>query len=314
MDLTGDMKIHKIEFSQILDSARMTEFWNRAFVSLLFTAVILLVASSCKNEDQFLLPTPDPIIVEDQVLVPAGEVVLGNDPEGWGNYQLAVGLNPVYLDSFYIDRFEVSNQQYADYLTTMWNAGLIYMTGPGDVYQDITNYLLIEITSEDCPIRYNSSVQGFEVEVGSEELPVVMVTWYGASFYAQYYAKRLPTESEWEKAARGVVDVFGTVAGVGVGYPYPWGDAIPTESLANFGDIIGSPVDVDSYTAGMSWFGAFNMAGNVREWTATSIGGAKIHRGGSFLSSADLLKTAMRTFSDPQTTDKTIGFRCVVDM
>lgn len=275
---------------------------------------VLCLFSGCDDEsgDQGF-PTPQPIIDGDRVLVPAGYVVLGNTPDGWGNYELEPGINPVYLDSFYIDRYEVTNQQYAAYLTTALNLGQVSMGDSDDVYDAVSDILLIEISSQYCHITYDSFTDTFEVEDGFVDWPVVMVSWYGAYNYSTFYGERLPTESEWEKTARGDASFFGMYDGIGIGYPYPWGDARPNETLTNFGDSEGAPESVYYHLEGMSWFGAYNMAGNVREWTATSIGSAKIHRGGSFLSPPEYLRTAARAYTDPIVTERGIGFRCVSD-
>ena len=165
----------------------------------------------------------------------------------------------------------------------------------------------------ECRVSYNDTLSEFVAETGYEEWPVVEVSWHGALAYAEYYGERLPSEAEWEKAARGTVNVFGVIDGVGAGYPYPWGDAQPNGELANFGNSFGSPEDVQSYPQGMSWFGAFNMAGNVWEWTGTTEGSKRVRRGGSYISPPDRLKTAARYFSDPFTTDRAVGFRCAKD-
>jgi iron(II)-dependent oxidoreductase len=277
--------------------------------------IVLLVSMfwGCGEDDVAGLPSPQPIIDGDRVLVPEGNVVLGNTPEGWGNYELEAGINPVHLDSFYIDRYEITNLKYVDYLNTAINLGQVAVDDSGDVYDPLTDKILVRVSSEYCHINYDSISVLFEAEDGYSDLPVVMVSWYGAYNYSTFYGKRLPTESEWEKAARGIVDVFGSYGGTGVGYPYPWGDVRPTESLANFGDVGGAPESVYAHLGGMSWFGAHNMAGNVREWTATAIGSARIHRGGSYLSIPEQLKTATRAFTDPIVTDRAIGFRCASD-
>lgn len=281
-------------------------------------AVFLLLFSACENGDEFSLPTPQPIIEGDRVLVPAGNVILGNTPDGWGNYPQPGDPpidNPVFIDSFYIDRYEVTNEQYASFLTEAFTANMVYLSGNPefDVYRIGTGLLLLQMSSDFCQINFNGTTEEFIVKDENESLPVVEVSWHGASFYAEYYGERLPTEQEWEKAARGIVDVFGSIEGVGVGYPYPWGDALPTASLANFNQIHGAPSRVDAYPTGMSWFGAFNMAGNVWEWTATTIGTNRVLRGGGYISDAELLRTAYRSLSDPVITSRDIGFRCAAD-
>ncbi len=282
---------------------------------MLSAALIPLVGfiAGCGGDDGESSPQrPDPIVVGDRVLVPAGYVVLGDDPSGYGNYTVPQNENPVWVDSFYLDRREVSNQQYADFLNAALDSNLIYVND-GYALENDTNHPFLFYSAAASRIRFVDSLAQFEVESGYEDMPVVMVSWYGAEGYAEFYGERLPTESEWEKAARGISNEFGALNGIGVGYKYPWGNDAPNDFLANFGKNFGSPEPVDSYPEGMSWFGAFNLAGNVSEWTATPIGSARVRRGGSYLSNPDDLRCAARYLADPITTHPSIGFRCAAD-
>lgn len=291
-------------------SARL--FSRSLFIPILSTAILL---TSCEEEKNSVnLPAPQPILSSDstQVLVPAGFAVLGNAPDGWGNYTLQSGADTAWVDSFYIDRYEVSNQQYADYLSAALDSGLVILDSAG-VFDALSGSLLLQTSSLECRISYDEDSLKFMAETGYEDWPVVEVSWFGAQAFTEFYGKRLPTEVEWEKAARGTVNVFGVIDGVGVGYPYPWGDSEPDDQLANFGNAFGAPEDVQSYPEGMSWFGAFNLAGNVWEWTATVEGSSRVRRGGSYISPSERLKTGTQYFSDPATTDRAIGFRCAAD-
>lgn len=285
--------------------------------ALICLAALALAFSACQK-DEGSTPLPDHQIVLNpadsaQVLVPAGYAVLGNAPDGWGNYSLPSGQDTAWVDSFYLDRYEVTNQAYAAYLNGAQAEGQIaYLSG--DVY-DTLGRLLVETSSADCRVFYADSIYTYLPKAGYEMTPAVMVTWYGASAFAAFYGKRLPTDQEWEKAARGGSGALGSLFGVPVGYPYPWGDEGPTPELANFGRApgTGAPQLVDSYPQGMSWYGAFNMAGNVMEWTATSMGSTRVLRGGSFLSSPADLLNAMRFYFDPGAAFASYGFRCVSD-
>lgn len=289
-------------------------------VLLLGLLLPLFLFASCENDEGGGTspppPIPQPVVDPDdstRVLVPAGDCILGNTPDGWGNYALPAGENPVYVDSFYIDHHEVSNQQYADYLDSAITDSQVFWIA-GDIYDaPASGHLLIQLTGEYSHISFIDSTVIFEPDSGFEQMPVVMVSWYGATAFAEYYGKRLPTEAEWEKAARGTSDYYGSIEGVGVGYIYPWGNDEPSGDFANFQDVTGAPESVDSYPLGMSWFGAFNMAGNVSEWTATEVGNTRVHRGGSFVSQPEFLRTAVRALADPITTHRTIGFRCAAD-
>ncbi len=300
---------------RIIRSAAPTCGLKKLFQWPILLMLLLLISACQDDEGGSSLPTPQPIVDANdttRVLVPAGYVVLGNNPDGWGNYALAAGEDTVYIDSFYIDRYEVSNLQYAAYLNSAMDSGLVNYTN-GDVWETASGNLLIKTSSAESGVIWVDTLAAFAAADGYAELPAVMVSWHGADAFATFYGERLPSENEWEKAARGDVNALGTVSGVGVGYPYPWGEATPHQDLANFGSPTGSAAEAVSYPQGMSWFGAFNMAGNVWEWTATIQGSTRVRRGGGFASTAGDIRTAARFFSDPMTTDRTFGFRCAAN-
>ena len=129
----------------------------------------------------------------------------------------------VFLDSYLMDKYEVSNKQYGDFIRAKGHAAPAYWDDP----------------------RLNKSEQ-----------PVVGVNWEDAQAYCGYRGKRLPTEAEWEKAARGPK-----------AYLYPWGnDFDPAKT--NYGKNHGATTAVDSYSQGASYYGVYNMAGNVFEWVS----------------------------------------------
>jgi formylglycine-generating enzyme required for sulfatase activity len=135
--------------------------------------------------------------------------------------------------------------------------------------------------------------------------PVVNVSWNEAVAYAKWAGKRLPTEEEWEKAARGVD-----------GQKYPWGDQPPTPTLCNFGGKVGNTTPVGKYSPqGDSPYSCVDMSGNVSEWMASDYikGGAKVLRGGSWYNGLEgLLRAATRDSTIPDIRVNVIGFRCVV--
>jgi formylglycine-generating enzyme required for sulfatase activity len=133
--------------------------------------------------------------------------------------------------------------------------------------------------------------------------PVAHISWNEAVAYAKWAGKRLPTEEEWEKAARGVD-----------GRKYPWGDQPPTSELCNFNRNIGGTTPVGRYSPqGDSPYGCVDMSGNVWECTVSDYNkGTKVLRGGSwYYTSEEILRAAYRNYHHPDGRYETLGFRCV---
>ena len=151
------------------------------------------------------------------------------------------------------------------------------------------------------------------------DIPVVCVNWFQANTFCQWVEGKLPSEAQWEKAARGIN-----------GNIYPWGDSKPTCDLLNMagcGNEAG-PVKIGSYPKGASPYGILDMAGNVREWiedwyqpnyqnialynpSGPAEGKFKLVRGGGWNDFAENLRTTARAAYPPETTHEDVGFRCV---
>ena len=178
-------------------------------------------------------PAPKPAIPSvpsDMVLIPAGEFQMGSNDNTDEK-----PVHTVYIDAFYIDKYEVTNAQYKAFIDTnpQWQKHKIpsqYHNGDYLKHWTLNNY-----------------------PAGKADHPVTYVSWYGAMAYAQSVNKRLPTEAEWEKAARGGK----------LGLKYPWGNTI-SEVQANYGNHVGDTTVVGSYPA--NGYGLYDMAGNVLEW------------------------------------------------
>jgi formylglycine-generating enzyme required for sulfatase activity len=219
-----------------------------------------------------------------QVFVPAGEFIMGSDEKGSQQNRPA---HKVVLDAFWVDKVEVTNAMYA---------------------------LCVEAGKCTLPVIERNPYYGHP---RYKNYPVVYVTWYDANSYCHWAGRRLPTEAEWEKAARGTD-----------GRVYPWGNAMADRSLANFNLNIGALLDVHRYPLGASPYSVLNMAGNVREWVADWFdkfyynasprenpqgppsGENKSLRGGSYLDDENEICTFHRFDHAPASPGINRGFRC----
>ncbi len=240
------------------------------------------------------------------VTIPAGSFLLGSkrvdgDPYGqWTQFDdTELPQHQVWLEAYEIDREEVSLGEYLSYLQRK----NLY---PSHKLQHlIWHVITVHFVSDQTLTRW----------------PALYVTWDEAHGFCREKRARLPTEAEWEKAARG-----------SKGTLYPWGEAAPTSALAMFGQhhVHEIPIlaAVDSHEAGKSPYGLHHMAGNVAEWVqdwfgfdyyaympernppGPTAGRYKGVRGGSWKSKTVMLRTATRGGAAPDQRSATIGFRC----
>jgi formylglycine-generating enzyme required for sulfatase activity len=242
----------------------------------------------------------------EMVFVPAGEFLMGSAAADAGAGDDERLQHTVALDSFWIDRTEVTNQQYARFLNVL-----------GEHRGACDGHDCVETAAEDKDSHILERGGRYEAETGFEEHPVIEVTWYGADAYCRWAGVRLPTEAQWEKAARGVD-----------GRTYPWGNSATECRRAQSGDCTGATVPVGSKPSGASPYGALDMAGNVWEWVADwytvagydsapvanplgpDTGERKVFRGGSWGYPATFLRTTERASNRPTYAGFNIGFRC----
>jgi len=276
------------------------------------TGTEMITANYNGKQDYAMAAVIERIQLGKMVSVPEGEFTMGSD-EGFSDQQ---PVHTVFLDSYYIGKYEVTNEEYAAYLNEALAAGEIQASN-STVTKDGDK--LLDLDDSFCQISYTNG--NFIVATGKENYPVIEVTWYGAIAYCEYYDMRLPTEAEWEKAARGTD-----------GRPYPWGDDTPNASRCNFNRNIGHPVSVGQYSPdGNSPYGCCDMAGNVWEWCndwhdtgyysispannpqGPSSGIARVIRGGSWYSYDWLCRTSYRSKNTPGSSFNNLGFRVAMD-
>jgi formylglycine-generating enzyme required for sulfatase activity len=231
------------------------------------------------------------------VVIPQGRFTMGSqtdDPD-------AQPIRTLELGAFYIDRYEVTNGQYVNYLNAVKN--LPGQCGGHSCFDP-------KAENPDSHIHYRKG--RYVVEPGYSRHPVINVSWYGAQAYCRYHSRRLPTEAEWEKAARGPNARL-----------YPWGNYRAPDKM-NAGQRVGDTTPVGSYPLGASAYGAYDMAGNVWEWVADwyqAYPGSshespffgqkyKVVRGGSWNHPDVDARTTHRDIAHPARRIHVVGFRC----
>ena len=234
----------------------------------------------------------------EMALIPAGEFQMGSN----NGADDEIPVHPVYVDAFYMDVYEVTNMQFKAFVDAnpQWQ-------------------------KDQIPSKYHSGLylkrwSGNDYPNGKGNHPVTYVSWHAAMAYAEWAGKRLPTEAEWEKAARGGLQ----------GQTYPWGNTIDA-SQANYNKNLGGTTSVGSY--GANGYGLYDMAGNMWEWCVDVYqadfyevspprnpvaGGltnqtntSRVLRGGSWYDVAQVLRVADRYGSTPPyACGNLFGFRC----
>jgi len=289
--------------------------------------VLMIICMACSNspiEDQNE-ETPDlENILKDMVLIPAGEFLMGSpDGEGLSNEH---PQHQVYLDAYYIDRYEVTNAQFKEFIDATGYVTETEQRGGGWVLYRKYGVGRRRITwaggaNWSHPKGVIDNMQDIKEKM---DHPVVQVSWNDAVAYAQWAGKRLPTEADWEKVARGTD-----------GRQWPWGNlfnldigGITIHANINNEDT----VPVGQFPTDASPYGVCNMAGNVREWvadwyasdyyeqsphakpTGPKDGNFRVLRGGSWANSDNRnMRCAVRVPQAPDYSSHFIGFRCVLD-
>lgn len=268
------------------------------------TPEILVVVVTATGEASTQAPTTEPVAALDiiplggpgsgeamkwldgsvLIHIPAGEFIMGDNG-------FDAPIHTVNVDSYWIQQTKVTNRMYEQCVKAGVCAPPTQTLG-GPVFSN--------------------------PEFASH--PVVGVTWQQAQTYCNWIQGNLPTEAQWEKAARGLS-----------GNPYPWGTGSPSCSLLNFSNCVGRTSNVTAQQFGKSPFGLYDMAGNVFEWvydwysqtyysqspsanpTGPESGQYRVVRGSSFESASEQIASAIRRFDEPTDYRRDTGFRCAVN-
>lgn len=239
---------------------------------------------------QTYTPTPTPLLTEivdakgvTMRLVPAGEFTMGSD-NGWDNEKPA---HKVYLDDFYMDVYEVTNVLYKSCV----DAGVCM------------SFAILKSYKRD----------NYYGNPDFDNYPIIYVNWNQAKSYCEWRGARLPSEAEWQKAARGTDERV-----------YPWGNEGIEKRFANYGNFLGDTSEVGAYPDGISPYGMHDMAGNVWEWVDDWYGAYpgntvsdpdygityRVLRGGAWNNSVNFVRVSYRLRSTAGNSNHDIGFRC----
>lgn len=264
----------------------------RIYLVLTATILIFLCCAFSSMEDDYVIKIP-----EGMLLVDEGYYMMGAENGDLYAQDAAKPLHEIFTKPYYIDKFEVSNGDYAECVA----AGAC--SAP-------------QKTSSKTREQYYDST-------AFSRFPVVNVTWQDAQNYCEYVDKRLPTEAEWEKAARGTED----------SRRYSWGNGSPKIYYVNVTKSPGDTEMPNSYPKGNSPYGLADVMANVSEWTSDWFaedayktltenenpggpedGTEKVVRGDSFETELSMLHLTNRSGMDPAAYSDTVGFRCVKDV
>ena len=235
------------------------------------------------------------------IWIPEGPFTMGCDFNHNAGFECVydeLPLHTVYTSAYYIDKYEVTNGQYMGCVAAGFCEEPVY--------------------------KHSLTRESYYGEPDFHDFPIIAITWFEANDYCHWVGGRLPTEAEWEKAAKGTRSKA-----------FPWGDQMPDCDLANSYDnrtaqfCVGDTAKIGSYPAGASTYGVLDMAGNVWEWVndwyspeyyrysplndpeGIETGSDKVIRGGGYDYSWGKLRIPYRSNHHPNQRHLSFGFRCV---
>lgn len=258
-----------------------------------FTETVEPSPTATLTPESTYTPTPLPTEITDakgatMVFVPEGGFAMGSSDY----FSNEAPVHFVLLSSYYIDKYEVTIINYS---------------------QCVNDGVCLPPTK-----RGSYSYSDYFGNLTFSRYPVIYITWQMANEYCEWRGSRLPTEAEWEKAARG-----------NSGRNYPWGDSVEG-TYANYNGIEGDVKPIGSFLSGISPYGVMDLSGNVQEWVSDwyqadyysslpsnvrnpmgpSSGNEKVLRGGSWDADKNFIRTTYRSKDNPSTSFYNIGFRC----
>ncbi len=269
-------------------------------------------------------PAPNPSGLPAEVLVPGGAFTMGTSTEPWAldNERPA---HPIDVAAFVIDATPVTNAAYREFVEAGGYEQPRWWSEPGWRHRQRARLSAPQFWERDADGSWWRTRFGVTEPVPPDE-PVVHVCAHEADAYARWAGKRLPTEAEWEKAAR-------HDPATGRSRRYPWGDADPTPEHANLGQRHLQPAPVGAYPAGASPLGVYQLIGDVWEWTSSGWapypgfsafpyreysevffgGDYRVLRGGSFGTDPTAVRGSFRNWDHPIRRQIFAGFRCARD-
>lgn len=314
------------------------------YIPVIFTETPTVTFTHTLTQTSTWTPLPTSVIVNGMVEVPAGDFIRGsseNDISIFASYCdfifHLIGSQPcstvtfrdempqsvIYLDAFWIDVYEVTNEQFKMFVDETGHKTDAEKRGYSYVYKITDDFQIVRDKDNEKGANWQHP-EGVNTDITNKmSFPVVHVTWNDAFEYCKWAGKRLSTEAEWEKAARGPN-----------GNLYPWGNTLDITKYNAFDNDRENPslVPVGSFPSGASYYGVQDLMGNANELIfdnyykfsyqtpspinpiqTAQLNNEKVQRGGSFLTITPFIHASWRDSGFHSSSSNTVGFRCAMD-